>query len=152
MAFPSSVGSINPNLDKVWDQMRDAVSEVKQGSQPFASSLAAGCNANDIISYQLFLVAKLAQLATLAAVPGIGAYAQAQISDPTFNIVNEYNALVAAMNAVGNWIVTNFPKGTGNYLQMATWAGNGGLTYQQFAPATLAPLLTLVNALIAQIN
>lgn len=46
---------------------------------------------------------------------GIGAYAQAQLGEPALDVVAEFTAMRTELQALHDWIDTNFPKDTDGY-------------------------------------
>lgn len=116
------------------------------------ANMAAG---NVGVDYILDIVDRLVKavvvLNSVAAIPGIGAYAQAQINDQNLNLATEFAAMVSAAETARNWIVTNMPS-DGTYILAAMLAANGTLTYRQFTPAQTSTLRSNLNALIATIG
>jgi hypothetical protein len=151
MAFPSNVGTQQQNLDFVWNQIRAIVTNIKQTTASVSVSVGAGCTSDVILNYLAFLVNNKNQLDKLTATPGIAQFAQAQISNPSFDVVGQYNLMATAIVNTGTWIVGNFPA-TGGFIQPSSFNADGSLTYRPFTAVALAPLLALMNALLATID
>ncbi len=83
---------------------------------------------------------------------GILTYAQAQFDDPTIDLSTEFAALLAALGAVITWIVDNFPKDAGGYLERYQIAPDGVVTDRVFSSAQTAGLRTQLQALYAAIE
>lgn len=113
------------------------------------------CAAGDVLAsriIEMFLVLRVDRnaLASQAATPGLGAYAQSQKNAPTLDIVAEFNAVLAATDSVTTWITTNFPKDGGGYI-LAQSFGADTMGERTFTPAQTAGLRTVLDALIATI-
>lgn len=85
-------------------------------------------------------------MASLAATPGLAQYARDQENDQSYDVVAEYNAMIAAADAVTSWMQTNIPKDADGYI-LAWKFGPTDLTQRTFTPAQTAPLQTLAQAL-----
>lgn len=153
MAFPSSNGSVQISLAEAWADARSSAANVKSRAQQASAASSAGTLTGDaVLSLSLFLADSKVQLQRDAAVSGIGAYAQNQVGDPTLNVTNEFNAMVAQIDTVINWIVANFPKdGTGKLLHQ-TIAATGRTVSAPFTAVQTAGLRTTLDGLIASIN
>lgn len=154
MPFPASNGSIPLTLDVAWAQARTAAASVQQQATSLATQIGAGpVSSQTILNYCSFLAALNATLTQCANVSGIVAYAQAQVGNPSLDVAGAFNTMQTALVAVITWIVTNFPKDTGNYLQaISGFTGAGVPIWVQFTQVQLSPLQTLLTALAATIN
>lgn len=113
--------------------------------------MAGGTTANEMLNFISYLVSRQIELNGLVVVPGIAAYAQAQISNPSLNITTEYQAMSTAITNVVGWIKTNFPA-NGGFIQPASFGADGHIIYRSFDAASLAPLVALIDALLATID
>jgi hypothetical protein len=153
MAFPSSVGTKSDSLADAWERARAVASSVKQQAQNLnALSLAGPVAGPSIIRFCGDLADARDVFTRLAAVPGLGAYAQEQVADPALNVANEFNAMVAAIDATRTWITANFPKDAGSYLLAVSFDANGRTVERTFDSAALAGFRTQLAALIATID
>jgi hypothetical protein len=155
VAFPSNSGTAVDSLDLAWEQARQRASAVRDAAtQARAKSLAGTLDGNDVIH----LVAKLGvhktQFNEYASLPGIGAYAQGQLSDPSLNIGAEFTSMMNAIDGVLSWVGTNFPKDANNWLLFIKFdaVNIGQITYRQFSAGETAGLRTALDTLIAAIN
>ena len=83
----------------------------------YATLMTGGATADDIFQLHATMTGMIANFNTIAAVPNLATYAQAQEGDDTYNIATEFTAMVTALTTVRNWIEANFPKdGNGNLL------------------------------------
>ena len=125
---------------------------VKQSAQIAVQLLTGTVTANQVFQIVDNLRSPLQIFAQVAAIPGIAAYAQAQFNDATYDVATEFTNMVNTINAVVNWVVTNFPKDTGGFAQAYTLASDGSRTPVTFTPAQTAGLTTALNAEINQIT
>ncbi len=129
-----------------------AANFVKQRAQSAVATLASNVNATQVFQILDDIRSQLTVFNQVAAIPGIGGYAQAQFNDNTYNVATEFSAMVAAVQGVVDWTVTNFPKGAGGFLQAYTINADGSRTAAVFTPAQTAGLTTALNAVIASIT
>jgi len=125
---------------------------VKQSAQIAVQLLTGTVTANQVFQIVDNLRSPLQIFAQVAAIPGIAAYAQAQFNDATYDVATEFTNMVNTINAVVNWVVTNFPKDTGGFAQAYTIAADGSRTPVTFTPTQTAGLTTALNAVINQIT
>ena len=153
MAFPSSQGSKPNTLSQALENISAAAGSVKSAAQQIkAASLSGPIGANNVITYVGDLADWRDRISTLAATPGLAAYAQAQYNDGTLDIVAAFNAMLTQIDATRSWVVTNFPKdGSGNLLEKK-FDANGRVSLNTFSTATLATFRTQLDALIATID
>ena len=95
----------------------------------------------------------VAQWDILAATPGLAVYAQAQLNDPTIDIVVEYTAMRIAAVTLRDWIFNNFPTdvGTGAVLEL-TVDNMGVRTPLYFTPAQLTGFVTAADAYLLTVS
>lgn len=152
MAFPSTAGSIPQTLSVAWETARAVAGTIKLQTQSLRTQSAQGnVGASQILNHLTFLADQKVRLQAIAALPGIAAYAQEQVNDPTLNVATEFNAMVAAMDGVRDWVIANFPA-SGGFLQAQSFQADGRTVDRQFSTATLATYRTQLDALIATIN
>ena len=153
--FPSSNGTKQDNLAFAWETARNVAGQIKGRSQSLRNSAEAGAIPTDmILDYVRFLGACKTTLQRAAFTQGIAAYAQEQIADNTINVATEFNNMMSALDAVGGWIFTNFPKDVDGWLLSRKFnPDNSGRTDDRlFSPAQTAGLRTVLDALIATID
>lgn len=117
-----------------------------------AQSLAGTVNVNTILQFVDNLKAALQVMAANASVPGLAAYAQAQIGVPSYDPVADYNTLVTQLNDCIAWVTSNFPKDTGGFMQAYTLNADGSRTQATFTSAQTAQLLTRINTALATLG
>lgn len=120
---------------------------LKTYCQQTRDTMAAGnVSGNVAITLHERLVADKATFTAIAATNGIGAYAQDQEANGGLDIVAEFNAMIAAMNSAGSWMINNV-----NTTGWVTF-GAGGVTTKTFTPAQTAGLRAELDAVIATIG
>jgi hypothetical protein len=155
MAFPSSSGTKQENLASAWSIARNAAGGIKQRAESLKTSSAAGpIPAASVLDLLTYLADQKLVLSRVAGLTGIAAYAQEQVGDPALNVATEYSNMIAAVDAVRDWVLANFPKDGSGYLLVTQFAGdNSGRTVsRQFSSAETAGLRTVLDALIATID
>lgn len=154
MPFPASNGSSFPlTLSDAWLAARNSAATIKQQATSVSSQIAAGSvSAQTIINLCSLFSNINVQLTQCAAVPGLVAYAQQQVNNPTLDVAAAFTAMQNALVACGSWIITNFPKDAGNNLLAVQFGVQGQLQWNLFTQAQLAPLATLLTTLSATIS
>lgn len=150
MAFPTNRGVTPVNLSGAWDRARNIATTVKLRTVQMSSGAAVGgVSSLEVLDYATFLADQRLALLDLAAIPGMAAYAQAQVNNPARDISAEFNAMVNAMQSTVDWIVTNFPKDVNGFLLSVTFlpGGSGRTTPRLFSAADLTTFKTVVDAL-----
>lgn len=149
MAFRASIATQESGLQQA---MSNAL-WIRSVCTTYANQLAAGSvTSDDVFRIADDLARAISGFQGVAAIPGIGAYAQAQFNDATYDVVPEFNNMVAAIQAALTWIVTNFPKDTQGFAQAYTLAANGSRTPAAFTSAQTAGLATALQAAAASIS
>lgn len=138
-------------LEEVYRDIRNQARDIKSRSQSLRSQSAAGAvNSELIIEWYLRVQGNRAAMAALASTPGLPAYAQAESNDENYDVVAEYTATLAQIDAALAWVTTNFPA-SGGFLQSHSF--NAGVyTPRSFSTASLATFRTVLDSLIATIN
>ena len=143
----------NTLLSKALEAIQQQRAWLKVSVLPaMVATLGGTSNANQIFQFVDNLRATLQAMGTAAATPGLAAYAQTQISQPTYDPVADYNALVADLNAIIAWVTTNFPKDVGGFVQAYTLNADGSRTPATFTSAQTAGLVTLINTALTQLS
>jgi hypothetical protein len=153
MAFPSTAGTNAVTLQNALQNAMQIAGQVKGQAQNLVSLASGGTlNGQQIVNVPSWLNLQNTQLTALAATPGLAAYAQAQLGNATFDIAAAFSAMQSAITATVQWIVSNFPKDAGNFLNYATFDGSGNVVFTVFTAGQLAGFISVLNALIATIN
>lgn len=147
MAYPTGV------LSTTLQQVDNTMIQLKDFAARQRDRMAAGSVPSTTILDDLFVRLRQAktQLQSAASVPGLAEYARAQKSSDTLDVVTEFQAVVAAIDAVTAWITANFPKDANGFL-LARTLGESGPVDRQFTSAATATLRTQLDALIATID
>lgn len=132
----------------------DALSEAKRRANDLktyvnevkAASAAGPISGNLAIALMERLVSDKARFAAIAAVPGIGAYAQAQESDGAYNVATEFTTMTNAIDSLGAWLIANV-----NTTGWVTFSASGVAT-KTFTTVQTAGLRTAIDSLAATIS
>lgn len=152
MAFPSSTGT-KASLAAAWTSATDWASRVKSSCTSVRNSSSAGpIGASQIWFIDTLLFDARAAFQSISDIPGIAAYAQEQVNDPTLNVATEFASMVAQIDATRTWINTNFPKDGSGFLLDRTRDSSARFVDRQFSTATLATFRTVLDELIATID
>lgn len=145
MAYPTnSLASTLENIDR-------EIASIKSAATRYRTTLETDTVATVIIDIAIRARRHIASLNTAAAVPGIAAYARDMKNDQGLDIVAEFNTVKAAVQAVQDWITTNFPTDGSGFLLRETWGANGPVdrSFPAGQTAGLRTLLATVEASIA---
>jgi glycine/serine hydroxymethyltransferase len=113
-----------------------------------ASSWASGANADEIIDTLAVFKTNRDRLQEVAATPGIVQYARDQESDQAYDVVGEFNALVAAIDAFIAGVIAAIPtQNPDNYALLWVVENDGTTTARNFSGAQLASVITLLQAI-----
>lgn len=120
---------------------------LKTYCQQVHDQTAAGAvSGNVAIALHERLIADRARFLAIRDIPGMAAYAQEQENDAGYNVATEFNAMVAAIEAVRDWIITNV--NTTGWVTFST----SGVATKTFSSGATSGLRTQLNALIATIS
>ena len=133
-------------------QAKLIANNVKSLSGRFAAQFAStGGTADNIYQIVDALRNTKAELQSIAAISGIGAYAQAQENDAGYDIAAEFTAMIAQIDAVITEIGATFPvDGSGFHLGY-TWAAGGERVPRTFSVVALSGLTAELNVLVSSI-
>jgi len=130
---------------------------VAVGAKVAASALRNASGAGDVtrqsvVSFLQTIASAVLNWQQVATTPGLAAYAQSQMNDPTLDIAAEFNAMVAAGADLRDWIFANFPKGAGGAWLTVAYDNQGAATPLVFTSADLAQLRTRLATFEATIS
>jgi len=133
-------------------QVKGTATNVKNNCTTFVAQMAAsGANYSLLRDIRVFLANANAQFTTLAATPGLAAYAQQQEDDEAYDVVAEFAAMQAAINAALTWMNTNVPLSV-QAVPPAQWTDNGPTIATVFTVAQTAgfraQLTAVANSII----
>lgn len=142
MAFRAS----NDIPQIAYAQLRAVARNVRLHSLAAVARMAAsGADYETLRDLYTFLRSALTQLNQLAQTPGIVAYAQQQEDDATYDVAAEYGAMVAAIDAVTDWMEANIPTSV-TAVPVAQWTANGSLIATTYSAGDTAALRALLQA------
>ena len=90
-------------------------------------------------------------LLTISTIPGMAQYARDQEDDQSYDVVAEFAAMVALIDAVLANIIATFPTDADDFLLEKKFAPDGTYTFRTFTGAQLAVLRGLLDDLVAGI-
>jgi hypothetical protein len=153
VTFPSNTGTKSDDLAGAWELARRTAGGMKSVAQSTRNQSAASTlTGSSIINVTAGFAAAKTILQRVAAVPGIGAYAQNQVNDPTLVIGTEFTAMVNALTSCIDWVVANYPKDGSGFLLVQTILPSGLTQERIFTAAATAGLRVQLDALIAAID
>jgi hypothetical protein len=91
-------------------------------------------------------------LTTLAATPGLAAYAKDQLNNPNYDIAAEFSAMRKTMVAAMTGLIQMFPNNPSGLLLYELVSPAGIFTTITFTSAQAAPAVALIDAVIATIE
>ena len=145
MAYPTdSLRAVLEDID------RSMISLKNRADRDVAVLAAAPVRGALILDEFVWLRTARNKLSSAASTPGIVQYAKDQKNDQGLDVVAEFNAVIAAIDAATAWIDGNFPKDGQGYLLQNTLGVDGPLD-RTFTPAATGPLQTHLTALSATI-
>ena len=138
-------------LVAAFQRSNNIIKDIKK--QTLAISVVQDINRVEFLRYYERLTGAVNTLNTAKTIPGIAAYAQAQLNDPALDVAAEFTAVVDAIETLRVWIVANFPVGTGGALLYHTLnESTGELVNMQFTIAQLATFRSEAAVLLATIG
>jgi hypothetical protein len=134
-----------------YNNIRNLAGGLKMEAQNALSNMQAN-NIDTNYVYRLldYLNNFITQINQWKATTGLDSYATGQgyVGSMSADCTTATNAAQACIN----WVVTNFPTGTGGYLLGNTLNADGSRTSRQFTPTQTAGLQTAFNNFIATIS
>ena len=151
MGFPSSS---TPNLSISLSGAQNYAAAVKlQAATAVAYMAANTINTDYVFTILNQLSGVVTTMQSYESIPGLGAYAEANIQNYTGNIANDTAAMITAAQAAIAWVVANFPKdSTNTWILAYKLNADGTRTEATFSPTQTAGFQTALNALIATIS
>lgn len=153
MAFPSDIGTKQDDLTRAWRAARSWAGSIKGRAQGLRAASAGGtATSGMILDFATYLADAKVELQKAAAVPGIAAYAQAQLNDPALNIAAEFTAMTTQIDACRDWIIANFPKDGNGWILAVTFQADGRQVNRVFTVGATSGLRSALDALLAAID
>ena len=147
MAFRAS--NIVP--EKGLERAKTQANYLRRKAGEKVSQFSSGANADDILALASNLRSVRNDLASLTSISGLAEYAREQENDSSYDIVAEFNALLALVDDVITEIVTTFPVDSSGYLLSHTIDTTGQRTSRTFSAAAISGVVSNLNALVAGI-
>lgn len=142
-------------LSAAWQLAQDTARQIKATSQAQRASSNAGMTLAAIATFEGQLRAYRTRLLQIAALPGLAAYVGALADTPGgYNVANEFNAMVSAIEGTITWIRTNSPKDANGFILAQQWAldMNSSLIDRSFTGAELAGYRAVLDTLLAALG
>jgi len=150
MAFPASQQTLDSGLaeaSQIANNMKASVQRLRDQSAVGATSRSS------YLSLLAQLGAAVNRWAAIAAISGMGAYAQNQYGSGTLNIGAEFTAMRNAAISLRDWIFTNFPKDAGSGAVLVTTVDTNGVqTALEFTSQQVSGFRTQADAFVATIS
>lgn len=125
---------------------------VKQTAQGSIAQFAGTTSRDQVLALVVNLREWRARLAAAAAVPGVGQFAKDQYANQAYDVVAQFAAMLAAVDAVIAQITGSFPKAVSGEVLERVLNADGSITMGTFTAAQLATLVTLLQTLDAAIT
>ena len=146
------MGFKTEGLAKAYSKAQNESIRVKAFATQARNALIAGnISANAVIQIMSNLKSTIEVWDSVSSLSGIAAYARDQEDDQTYNVVAEFLAMRNGAVAVRDWVITNFPKSAGGFIEKDTLESDGAISVRVFTPAQTAGLQTALADLIAAI-
>lgn len=130
---------------------RQGVATKEYATQRKAQLQQASVDANLVLSIAEHCRAVLTIFDNAAQTPGLPEYARAQVNDPNYDIVAEYQAMRSAIVALRDAVVSLFPKDASGWLLYQQLAADGTITVRTFTSAQTAVLIPHLDGVINSI-
>lgn len=143
--------SFRATKPNAYDLAKSYAAELKRLCQDTKAATLAGPISANVIR-QLFdkLLSVDDAFDTVAAIPGLAAYAKAQEGDVNYDVAAAFTAMTDAIDNVISWIITTIPT-SGGFVLLEEWTVDG-VDVRTFSTAQTANLRTQLDALIATID
>ena len=138
--------------DKAYTEAKKWAVQLKHFGTSRSAQWAGGADAEMVRSVLRDLRSFKERFTQLAAVPGIVAWAKAQEDDPAYDVVSEFNAMLAAIDASIVQIVGQVPEDASCYMQMYTLNADGSETPRTFPGGALGGIRGTFDAIAATVD
>ncbi len=135
-----------------YERAKQLAVQLQRLAQNRSASFASGASALEVLALVDNLNALKVGLNSAKSVPGIAAHATAQEDDPAYDVVAEFNTMIAAADAVVAEVVTTLPTDGNEWLLINKINADGSLIPRNFTGAQLASIRTLLDAIAASIT
>ena len=134
-----------------YDKAKATVIQIKRLVVDRSATFTSGATASEVFSLIDNLSALAKRLDQVKQTPGIAAYATIQEDDATYDVVAEFNTMIAAVDAVITDVVAVLPKDSNGWLLVNKINPDGSLVPRNFTGAQLANIRALLDAVAAAI-
>ncbi len=138
--------------ERGYEKAKDHAANLRQFAQGKVVQLASGGNSTQILNILDSLIGYRLNLIDIQSIPGIAAYARTQEDDSTYDVVAEFTALIALIEAGINDIVTTFPVDQSNFLLAEIFNIDGTRSPRNFTSSQLSGLVTVLTSIAAGIS
>jgi hypothetical protein len=146
MAFPTQREMLANALSRIQSRARS----LKQTAISARSRLqSAPTPAEDVFRLIDVMQTFAEDCQAVGSIPGIAAYATDQLGQ---DVTADFTAMRQAAEAAANWLIAAVPKDANGYLLIQTVNARGDRIDRTFTPAQVAPLVPLLDTLIASID
>ncbi len=138
--------------DGLTEAKRLANAQVAFATEVSASMAAAAVSANRVIQVHRSFQRALDRWNAIKAIPGILQYARDQEDDQIYDVVVEFNAMIAAAEVVRDRVELDVPTDGSGFLLLKQFDAGHDLTTRDFTTAQTAQLRTDLNSFIATVS
>lgn len=138
---------------KAYDRAKSLSINVQRLANNRALAFASGASSSEVASTIDNLMAYRTELFSIKSVPGIADYAKVQEDNPAYDVVAEFNALIAVIDDAISTISTALPRDGSDWLLLVKRdATSGVLTDRSFSGAAMATTITKLEAISAAVT
>jgi hypothetical protein len=135
-----------------YDRAKKLAWQLRRLTSARSAEFASGATSAQVLSVLDNMRALKAELDEVKTTPGIAAYAKAQEDDVAYDVVAEFTAMLAAVDAVIQEIITTMPKDGSGFLLLNQFDVDGALIPRNFTAAQLANLRTLLDGVTSSVS
>ena len=134
-----------------YSRAKERVSALKKYMQSRISQLSTDTNADLVLSIYFDISRGRAELASIAAISGIAQYAKDQENDQTYDVVAEFTALLANLDAITSAVSDGYPRDNNGYLLDRKVVGDT-IEFRTFTSGQLASFVSLMQSAVNGIS
>ena len=117
-----------------------------------STELVTATKSVDILGIADSIANFVSELNTIKSTPGLAEYAKDQENDQSYDVVAEFNALVASLDAVISTVKSTFPVDSGGFLLSETFNADGTRTPRTFTASQVATIKADLDTVVASID
>ena len=127
----------------VYAATKQFIGQIKTVANNYATQFAvSGGDAEEVLLVLDRLNTGIERLNSVKNVGGIAAYAREQENNQGYDVVAEFNSLIALLEAARATIVTTLPESTNGFTEVFSLNSDGTKTYRTFTVPQLSSLTT----------